>query len=229
MTSNGSKPKILIVDDDNSMRGLLKARLSDLYEVVDTGDPEQALGLALEHRPMAIMLDLMMPKFSGFELCQNLHSLSYTSRIPIFMVTGESAAKYKDHCRDLGAKDFFEKPVDFVRLREKLAVELQENKADRRAHVRVRMRVVLKLQGTDANGKGFEESTSTENVSVGGFLCGCTVSLIKGAQVKVFLTMGGSDHYAGTAKVVRRESPGAPWQRYGFQFEETTSEWVLQG
>jgi response regulator RpfG family c-di-GMP phosphodiesterase len=228
MTSNGSKARVLIVDDDNSMRGLLKARLSDLYDVVDTGDPEQALGLALEHKPVAIMLDLMMPKFSGFELCQNLHSLSYTSRIPIFMVTGESAAKYREHCQALGAKDFFEKPVDFVRLRERLATELEDKKADRRAHVRVKMRVVLKLRGADGEGKAFEQSTFTENVSVGGFLCGCTAALIKGAGVKVFLTLGPNDHYAGTAKVVRRESPGAPWQRYGFQFEETTSEWVLQ-
>ena len=228
MTSNGSKPKVLIVDDDNSMRGLLKARLSDLYDVVDTGDPEQALGLALEHKPAAIMLDLMMPKFSGFELCQNIHSLSYTSRIPIFMVTGESAAKYKEHCRALGATDFFEKPVDFARLRERLATELQDKKVDRRAHVRVKMRVVLKLQGSDADGKVFEQSTFTENVSVGGFLGGCTASLVKDARVKVFLTTGGKDYYAGTAKVVRREAPGAPWQRYGFQFEETTSDWVLQ-
>jgi len=41
------------------------------YEVIDTQDPEQALGLALEHKPDAILLDLMMPKFSGFELCQS--------------------------------------------------------------------------------------------------------------------------------------------------------------
>lgn len=226
--SSDTKPKVLVVDDDNSMRGLLKARLSDLYDVVDTGDPEQALGLALEHKPVAIMLDLMMPKFSGFELCQNIHSLSYTSRIPIFMVTGESAVKYKEHCQALGAKDFFEKPVDFVRLRETLAAELQDKKADRRAHVRVKMRVVLKLQGADAEGNAFEQSTFTENVSVGGFLSGCTASLTKGSRIKVFLTTGGKDRYAGVAKVVRRESTGAPWQRYGFQFEETTSEWVLQ-
>jgi DNA-binding response OmpR family regulator len=52
--------------------------LSEGYEVIDTVDPEQALGLALEHKPDAILLDLMMPKFSGFELCQSFCSLSYT-------------------------------------------------------------------------------------------------------------------------------------------------------
>ena len=81
-------PKILIVDDDQSMRRLLRMRLADAYEIIDTGEPEQALSLALEHRPDAIFLDLMMPKYSGFELCQSLRSLSYTCHIPIFVITG---------------------------------------------------------------------------------------------------------------------------------------------
>src|ERR1700738_5566563 len=103
-------PRILIVDDDDALRALMKMRLSDTYEVIDTGNPLQALGLALEHTPDAILLDLMMPNTSGFELCQSLHTLSYTSRIPIFIVSGESAAKYRQYVASLGAKGFFEKP-----------------------------------------------------------------------------------------------------------------------
>src|SRR5438309_2354920 len=105
-----NRPKILIVDDDEAMRVLVKLRLSDSYEVIDTGNPEQALGLALQHKPDVILMDLMMPNCSGFELCQSLHSLSYTSRTPIFVVTGESAAKYRDYMSNLGAAGFFEKP-----------------------------------------------------------------------------------------------------------------------
>ena len=93
--------KILIVDDDRATCDLLRACLSEGYEVIDTQDPEQALGLALEHKPDAILLDLMMPKFSGFELCQSFRSLSYTSTIPIVVITGETEAKYKDHCGNL--------------------------------------------------------------------------------------------------------------------------------
>src|SRR5690349_18347702 len=63
--------KILLVDDDDAMRGMLKMRLSDAYEMIDTGDPVQALELALQHKPRAILLDLMMPDCSGFELCQS--------------------------------------------------------------------------------------------------------------------------------------------------------------
>jgi CheY-like chemotaxis protein len=220
-------PTILIVDDEEAMRGLLRARLSDIYKIVETGDPEQALGLALEHKPDVILMDLMMPKCSGFELCQSLHSLSYTSLIPIFMITGESGTKYREHCKSLGAKGYFEKPVDFAALRTTLAAEIKGKQPERRTHVRVRMRLILMLKGTDSNGKAFEASVTTENVSACGFLCNCTASLTKGASVEVFLS-GEQDRYVGRALVVRRESPGAPWQRYGFQFQETTNDWVLQ-
>src|ERR1700689_2383894 len=144
-------PKILIVGDDEAGRGLLRMRLSDAYQVVETGDPEQALGLALEHKPDAILLDLMMPGFSGFELCQSFHTLSYTSRIPIFVITGEAGTKYKEHCESLGAKGYFHNPVDFPALKAALAAELKDKQPERRAHKRVKMRVILKLRGTDAN------------------------------------------------------------------------------
>lgn len=219
--------KILMVDDDPAMRGLIKKRLSDTYEVIDTGDPEQALGLALEHKPEAILLDLMMPKFSGFELCQSFHSLSYTSRIPIIVISGESAAKYKEHCENLGAIAFFEKPVNFPELKRRLEAELQVDRPERRSSVRVRMRIALKLRGTDANGKSFEELTATENVSAEGFLCNCAHPLVKDAVVDVFL-VGATERFVGRAKIVRKEAPGAPWQRYGFHFQEKTSEWVFQ-
>jgi DNA-binding response OmpR family regulator len=221
--------KILIVDDDEAVRGLLRMRLSGAYQIVETGDPEQALGLALEHKPDAILLDLMMPGFSGFELCQSFHTLSYTSRIPIFVITGEAGTKYKEHCESLGAKGYFHKPVDFTALKEALAAELKDKQPERRAHKRVQMRVILKLRGTDASGKEVDETTTTDNVSAGGFLCNCAASLLKGAVVNVFLTSGGVERHAGRAHVVRKESTGSAWNRYGFQFDETTSDWVLQG
>jgi len=221
-------PKILIVDDDEAVRGLLRMRLSGAYQIVETGDPEQALGLALEHKPDAILLDLMMPGFSGFELCQSFHTLSYTSRIPIFVITGEAGVKYKEHCESLGAKGYFHKPLDFAALKTALANELKDKQPERRAHKRVQMRVFLKLRGTDPNGKQFEESTTTDNVSAGGFLCNSAVTLAKGSPVDVFLTSGGVERHAGRAHVVRKEPTGSAWNRYGFQFDETTSDWVLQ-
>ncbi len=220
-------PKLLIVDDDADMRNLHKMRLADAYETLDTEDPEEALSLALEHKPAAILLDLMMPRLSGFELCHTLHSLSYTSRIPIIVITGESAAKYKQHCESLGASAFFEKPVDYKALKAKLSEELRKKQPERRAHVRLKMRIIIKLRGTDTNGKKFELSTVTENASPGGFLCACSASLKKGDMVEVYV-VGDTERLAGKAKTIRVEAQGAPWQRYGFQLVEITSDWPLQ-
>jgi DNA-binding response OmpR family regulator len=111
--------KVLVVDDDPAIRGLIRTRLQSIYQVIDTGDPEKAFGLALEHKPDAILLDLMMPAYSGFELCQGLHSVSYTSKIPVFIVSGESGGKFRDHCKTLGARAYFEKPVDFAALKQR--------------------------------------------------------------------------------------------------------------
>ncbi len=220
--------KILLVDDDDALRGLLKMRLSDTYETIDTGNPVQALELALQHKPRAILLDLMMPDCSGFELCQSFHNLSYTARIPIFVVTGESAAKYRDYMSNLGAVGFFEKPIDFVKLKGQLAAELQTRPLERRAHVRVRMRLILKLKGNDSSQRSFEQLITTENVSAGGFLCALPLSLAENSSLQVFLSGAGHERYVGRVRVVRREAPDTAWQRFAFQFTERTAEWILQ-
>ncbi len=59
------------------MRRLLRINLADSYEIVDTGTPEQALALAMQDKPDAILLDLRMPKYSGFELCRTFNSLTF--------------------------------------------------------------------------------------------------------------------------------------------------------
>jgi DNA-binding response OmpR family regulator len=220
-------PRILVVDDDDSMRNILRMRLADEYEVIDTGDPELALGLALEHKPDAVLLDLVMPKVSGFELCQNLRALSYTSRIPVFVITGGGVQETKQHCDNLGATAYFEKPLNFTELKRRLGEELHVHRTERRAHARVRMRLILKLRGNDATGNRFEELTATENVSAGGFLCNSTTTLAKGSHVDVYLC-GETERFVGRARMVRKESSITAWQRYGFQFEERNSEWVLQ-
>ena len=217
--------RLLIVDDDDAMRRLIRLNLPDGYEVIDTGDPEQALALTMEHRPDAILLDLRMPKISGIDLCRSLSSCSKSQPIPVFLVSGEPAADTQRYCKELGAAGYFEKPIDFDALRGCLA-RLQKQNAIPRAEVRVRLRVHIKIAGVDAHGTDFQEKAYTENVSLSGFLCSCVAALRMDSIVAVYL-MEPREQYVGQARAVRSESSASPSVRYGFRFMEKKGPWVL--
>src|ERR1700683_1631073 len=184
-------PKLLIIDDDESIRKVMGFRLRDSYSIIDSGSPEEALALALQHKPDAILLDLMMPKYSGFEVCQTLSSLSFTSHIPILIVSGESSAQYKSLCEKLGAKGFFQKPVDMDALQQKLTDLIAISQHIPQNKPGVRLRVMLKLQGIDSTETEFEIVTATENVGSSGFLCGCTALIGLNSIGEVFLAIDG--------------------------------------
>jgi CheY-like chemotaxis protein len=219
--------KLLVVDDDEALRRLMRLELGDDYEIIDSGEPELGLALALEHRPDAILLDLRMPKYSGYELLQTFTSFSRTQMIPVIIVSGEAGGQTKEHCKQLGAAGYFEKPIDFEALRACLSQSAKTHRTPHRTEVRVRLRVPLKLGGTDAQGKKFSEVATTENVSLSGFLCGCAAELPSDSIVDVYLTSCG-ENYVGNARIVHLESKGAPLRRYGCRFIEKTGPWVLQ-
>jgi DNA-binding response OmpR family regulator len=218
---------LLVVDDDDAMRRLIRLSLADNYKIVDTGEPEHALALALEHKPDAILLDLRMPKYSGFELCQTFTSFSSTQMIPVLVISGEAGAKTKQFCRDLGAVAYFEKPVDFDALRVQLADFLKTRRKERRSEVRVRLRVPLRLTGTDEDGRPFGILTTTENVSRNAFLCASAVAMSQGSIVDVYL-VGAHDEHVGKARIIRSEWEETPYPRYGCRFTEKDGHWVLE-
>jgi CheY-like chemotaxis protein len=212
--------RILIVDDDEAMRTIAKEHLLRAYEVIDTGAPETALALALEHKPDAILLDLSMPGMSGFELCQVLSSLDATRQIPIIIASGEDM-RNKAFCLRLGAVSYFTKPIDFPRLRAELAEILNSKKDERRANLRVQLRVTLKLKAKQKDGTAIEVRATTENMSKGGFLCSCASSLEEGATFEVTLC-GDRELSLGHARLVRVVRAAALDPRFGFQFIGTT-------
>ncbi len=219
--------KLLVVDDDEALRRLMRIELGDAYEIIDSGEPEQGLALALEHRPDAILLDLRMPNYSGYELLQTLTSLSRTQTIPVIIVSGEAGGQTREHCKQLGAAGYFEKPIDFEALRACLSQTAKSQRTPARAEVRVRLHIPLKLGGTDSRGKQFSEFATTENVSLGGFLCACTGELSLDSIVDVYLTSHG-EPYVGKAKIVHVDPKGAPLRRYECRFIEKAGPWVLQ-
>ena len=218
--------RILVADDSDEMREVIKANLSTKYEVIDTGTAEKVLALALEHRPDAILLDLAMPGISGFELCRALSSLTFTQQIPILVISGEDE-RNKGFCQSLGARGFFGKPIDFNKLKAKLAEVAVPKKDERRADVRVPLRLLLKLKGQHSNGEHFETRAATENVSRGGFLCTCGTPLDESVTVSVFLC-GERELDLGLAHLVRIVKSDQMAPRYGFQFVGTSGAKIVE-
>lgn len=219
--------KLLVVDDEVAMRRLVRMNFGDEYEIVDTGEPEHALALALEHKPDAILLDLRMPKYSGFELCQMFTSFGSTQLIPVLVISGEAGSSTKEFCRGLGVAGYFEKPVDFDALRARLGEFLKARRQERRSESRVKLRVPLKLRGTDANGKPFAVLTTTENIGLSSFLCATNADMPVDSCVDVHL-VSAADQRAGQARVVRSEWLDTQYPRYACRFTGKTGSWVLQ-
>jgi len=221
--------KVLVVDDDDAIRRLIRLNLSDVYEVLDTAEPEHALALALEHKPDAILLDLRMPRYSGFQLCQTFATFSSTQLIPLVVVSGEAGSRTKELCRDLGAAAYFEKPIDFDSLRARLAELLQGHRKERRSEVRVQLRIAVRLTGVGRAGGRFDVITRTENVGRGSFLCACGVEMNDGSFTDVSLRLGdGQYDYIGKAEIIRSEYNETHYPRYGCRFKEKPEHWVLQ-
>lgn len=224
---NGPKGKLLVVDDDEALRRLMRLELSESYEVIDTGEPEHGLALALEHMPDAILLDLRMPKYSGYELCQTFTSFSRTQPIPVVIVSGEGGAQTREHCKQLGAAAYFEKPLDFEALKVFLGGLAKASRHTPRSEVRVRLRVPLKLRGKDAQNKDFEEPATTENVSLSGFLCTCNRGIPVHSIVDVYM-VSIHDEHVGRAQIMHAEAKTPPLYRYGCRFTEKKGPWVLR-
>jgi DNA-binding response OmpR family regulator len=218
--------RLLIVDDDEAIRRLFRLNLADDYEIIDTDDPEQALALAMEHKPDAILLDMHMPKFSGFDLCRTFNSFSQTQLVPIFVISGTLKEGEKESCAALGASGFFGKPIDFDALKARLATVKRHTMVPR-SEVRVQLRVPLKLRGRDADGIEFEEVTKTENVSLSGFLCICKAALQIDSMVEVSLTNTGN-RPVGMARCVRCDARDGEPPQQAFRFIQKTGTWILQ-
>ena len=219
--------KLLVVDDDEALRRLIRLELSDTYEIIDSGEPDQGLALALEYKPDAILLDLRMPKYSGYELLQTFTSFSRTQMIPVIVISGEAGGQTKEYCKQLGAADYFEKPIDFESLRSCLQQLVKTRQDIPRGELPVRLHISLKLRGKDSQGTVFEETATTEDVCLSGFLCGCTAKLAIDSVVEVYLTSHGED-CVGKARIVHSNSEDAPLRHYKCRFIERTGPWVLQ-
>jgi OmpR family response regulator RpaB len=102
------KEKILVVDDESSIRRILETRLSMIgYTVITAADGEEALAVYKKELPSLIILDIMMPKLDGYGVCQEIRK---DSDIPIIMLTALSDVADRITGLELGADDYVVKP-----------------------------------------------------------------------------------------------------------------------
>lgn len=117
MTMTKDKSRILIADDNEPNVELIEAYLSDLEcEIQVAVDGRDTLEKVASFGPHLILLDVMMPKLSGFEVCKQLKSDPVTSRIMILMVTALNELGDIERAVDAGTDDFLSKPVNKLEL-----------------------------------------------------------------------------------------------------------------
>ena len=112
-----SKAKILVVDDSQESVDLLEYFLKPAgYQIFKANDGGAALELIEKEPPDIILLDVMLPKVNGFEVCEKLKKKQSTFHIPIIMITVLKELKDKIKALEAGADDFLSKPFDSVEL-----------------------------------------------------------------------------------------------------------------
>jgi len=111
------KPKILVVDDSLPNVKMLRDRLRATgYEVVEAYDGLEALEKVEAEGPDLVLLDIMMPKMDGYEVCRRLRSQPSTRLLPVIMITALREMKDKVSGLEAGADDFLSKPFNPVEL-----------------------------------------------------------------------------------------------------------------
>ena len=109
--------RILIVDDEFAARTALTALLRrEGYDVRETADGTAALAESAAFRPDLILLDIVMPGISGFEVCRRIKAAPETRLTPIILITGLSATADRINGINAGADDLLSKPIDFNEL-----------------------------------------------------------------------------------------------------------------
>ncbi len=125
-------PRILIADDDPQGAELLDAYLAGAdYDIQISADGEDTMRKVKDWQPDLILLDIMMPKISGFEVCKRIKANPATSAIVVLMVTALDQPSDIDRAVDAGTNDFLTKPINKTELlvRVRAALKARQYKA----------------------------------------------------------------------------------------------------
>lgn len=104
------RKKILLVEDDDALAGVYQTRLqAEDFDVRRVPNGEDALAAALDYKPDLILLDVMMPKVSGFDVLDILRNTPETTNVKVIMLTALSQDADKERAQSLGVDDYLVK------------------------------------------------------------------------------------------------------------------------
>ena len=133
------KPTLLLVDDEATNLQVLRQILQDDYRLLYAKDGEKALELAQNHAVDLILLDIMMPAMTGYDVCRKLKALAHTAPVPVIFVTALADVKDETEGFEVGAVDYITKPVSppIVRARVRTHLSLVDAAELRRSRLQV--------------------------------------------------------------------------------------------
>ena len=131
MSGDRASKRVLVVDDTKDILVVVSRRLQSWgYEPLTAETGEEGLRIAEEELPDLILLDIMMPKMKGRDVCARLKSNPRTAKIPVIFLTALGLADHIKAGMDLGAEDYIVKPFEPAELKERITVVLARHHND---------------------------------------------------------------------------------------------------
>ena len=125
-----ARARILVVDDEAAQREIIVYNLEAAgFEVMSADNGEDAVLMVQEEHPNVVVLDWMMPKLSGLEVCRQLRSNKETKAIPIILLSARSEDVDKVRGLEIGADDYVSKPFSVVELMARINAQLRRHSA----------------------------------------------------------------------------------------------------
>jgi two-component system, sensor histidine kinase len=125
-----SRGSVLIVDDDPIVRSLVRATLeSDGFGVIEANDGVEGWERYEQYRPDLLLVDVVMPRMDGYELCRELRRRSHSAYVPIVVVTSLDDVPSIARAYDAGATDFVPKPINWLVLNHRIRYILRASRA----------------------------------------------------------------------------------------------------
>ena len=116
MSSNKKTGRLLIVDDEEVNIKLIEAYLNEEYEIITAQSGNEALNKIIEDKPDIVLLDIMMPQISGYDVCRSIKENDATRFIPVVMCTALSESEAKIKAIEIGADGYLIKPINRIEL-----------------------------------------------------------------------------------------------------------------